>query len=276
MPSISSPAADILPSPATSIKALARYGFASIGFVYVVLGVLTAMAAIGIRGSNTPNQQEVFQTIQRMPLGQLLLWLVAVGLLGYVAWRFAQTLLDTEQKGTSATGLAFRGFYAFSGLLYALLGIYAARMAWYGHRPPEEHTTDFLLHQAVHHLYGQRLLAFTGLVILAAGLIQLYRAWSGKFDTDINPSPFTSAQCRLVYHMGQVGFSARGLVLCLMGYYCFLAAHHANASEIKDTEGCFQVLQDMGPGVLDIVALGLVAYGIYMLIQARFPILRGL
>ncbi|WP_375378174.1 DUF1206 domain-containing protein [Hymenobacter cellulosilyticus] len=61
-----------------------------------------------------------------------------------------------------------------------------------------------------------------------------------------------------------------------MGYYCLVAAQHANANEIRDTAGTFNALQAMGPGVLGVVALGLLAYGAYMLVQARFPILRGL
>ncbi|GGF11121.1 DUF1206 domain-containing protein [Hymenobacter cavernae] len=276
MESITTSIPTILPSPAASLKAWARVGFASIGFVYLVLGVLATMAALGVRGSDTPNQQEVFQTIQHMPLGQVLLWLVAGGLLGYVAWRLAQALLDTERQGAAAKGLAFRGFYVFSGLLYAMLAFYAAKIAWYGRLPREDDASRSALRSVLHHEYGQELLALVGLVVLSAGAIQVYRAWSGKFDTDVQHSPFSYAQRRLVYRMGQVGYSARGVVLLIMGYFCFMAAQHANVNEIRDTEGCFQALEAMSPDVLGIVALGLVIYGVYMFIQARFPILRGL
>ncbi|GAB3296231.1 DUF1206 domain-containing protein [Hymenobacter tenuis] len=275
METVSTTLADALPSPAASLKAWARLGFASLGFVYLTLGGLATMAALGVRGSNTPNQQEAFQAIQHMPLGQLLLWLVAAGLLGYVVWRLAQAFLDTERKGNTATGLAIRGFYVFSGLLHAALAYYAAQLAWHGRRLPADTTSKSWLQQLIHQPYGQAVFGLIGLVILAAGLIQIYRAWSGKFDTDVKHYPFTAGQRRLVYHMGQVGYSARGVVLLLMGYFCFLAARHANINEIRDTEGCFTVLQTMGPAVLGAVAVGLVVYGLYMFVQARFPILRG-
>ncbi|MBX0290413.1 DUF1206 domain-containing protein [Hymenobacter sp. HSC-4F20] len=262
---------DLLPSPATSLKAGARYGFASLGFVYLVLGGLATLAALGVRGSTTPNQREVFETIQHMPLGQVLLWLVAGGLLGYVAWRLAQALLDTENKGLSLTGVAVRGFYLCSGVLYALLAFYAGKMAWYGRLPREEDAGRSLLQRVLHHPHGQGWLALIGVVVLSAGLLQLYRAWSGKFDTDINGRPLTPAQRRVVYHMGQVGYSARSVVLGIMGYFCFLAAHHANSNEIRDTEGCFNALQALGPAALGTVAIGLALYGLYLLIQARFP-----
>ncbi|UOQ50820.1 DUF1206 domain-containing protein [Hymenobacter cellulosivorans] len=266
----------LLPAPSTGIRALARLGFLSIGVVYLVLGVLTTMAAIGVRGAAPTDQQQVFQTIQHLPLGQVLLWLVALGLAGYVVWRFTQALLDTEHKGTTTSGLAVRGFYIFSGLLYALLAYYAGKMAWYGHRVREADTTKPMLREALQHGYGQWLLGLIGLTVLIAGLVQIYRAWSGKFDTDVNGRELTDAQCRLVYRTGQIGYSARGVVIAIMGYYCLMAAQHANANEIRDTAGTFNALQAMGPGVLGVVALGLLAYGAYMLVQARFPILRGL
>jgi hypothetical protein len=275
MTSVASDIPAILPATSTSIRALARLGFLSIGVVYLVLGALTTMAAIGVRGADTADQQQVFQTIQHLPLGQVLLWLVALGLLGYVVWRFTQAILDTEHKGSSTAGLAVRGFYIFSGLLYTLLAYYAGKMAWYGHRVRETGTTQSMLREALHHGYGQWLLGLVGLIILIAGLVQMYRAWSGKFDTDVNGRELTDAQCRLVYRTGQVGYSARGVVIAIMGYYCLKAAQHANANEIRDTAGTFDALQAMGPAVLGVVALGLVAYGLYMLIQARFPILRG-
>ncbi|TGE29278.1 DUF1206 domain-containing protein [Hymenobacter metallicola] len=275
MSSLESVVPTILPTPSTSIRALARLGFLSIGFVYLVLGALTIMAAIGVRGADTADQEQVFQTIQRLPLGQVLLWLVAVGLVGYVVWRFTQALLDTEHQGTTTAGLAVRGFYIFSGLLYLLLAYYAGKMAWYGHKIQEPDTTKPFLREALHHGYGQWLLGLVGLTILVAGLVQMYRAVSGKFDTDVNGRELTDAQCRLVYRTGQVGYSARGVVLAIMGYFCVMAARHANANEIRDTAGTFDALQAMGPAVLGLVALGLVAYGVYMLVQARFPILRG-
>ena len=274
MESISSPIPTTLPSPAASLKAWARVGFASIGFVYLVLGVLATMAALGVRGSDAPDQREVFQTIQHMPLGQVLLWLLAVGLLGYVAWRLAQALLDTENQGATVKGLAVRSFYVFSGLLHGFLAFYAVKIAWHGHLPHEDATSQSTLRSVLHHPYGQELLALVGLTVLGAGAIQLYRAWSGKFDTDVQFSPFTYTQRRFVHRMGQVGYSARGVVLLIMGYFCFMAAQHANISEIRDTEGCFRALQALSPEALGVVALGLIVYGLYMFIQARFPILR--
>jgi len=263
-----------LPSPAASLKIWARIGFASLGFVYLVLGVLATMAALGLRGSDAPSQQEAFQTIQHMPLGQALLWLIAGGLLGYMAWRLAQALFDTENQGSAVKGLAVRGFYVFSGLLHGLLAFYTARIAWHGHLPPSDNTSQSTLRSVLHHHYGQALLALVGVIVLGAGVVQLYRAWSGKFDTDVQFSPFTRAQRLLVHRMGQVGYSARGVVLLIMGYFCFRAAQHANINEIRDTEGCFKALQAMSPEALGVVALGLVVYGLYMFIQARFPILR--
>ena len=275
MPSLPTSLPNLLPTPSAGIRTLARLGFLSIGLVYLVLGALAVMAAAGVRGGATADQQQAFQTIQQLPLGQVLLWLVAVGLLGYVVWRFTQAWLDTEGKGTSAAGLATRGFYVFSGLLYVGLAWYAAKLAWYGYQVRETETTKPLLREALQHEAGQWALGLAGAGIVVAGVVQIYRALTGKFAGDLNSSRLSATQRRLVYRTGQVGYSARGVVLLIIGYYCVRAAQYANASQIRDTAGAFDALHAMGPVVLGIVALGLVAYGGYMLVQARFPILRG-
>src|SRR6476661_1728925 len=72
---------------------LARAGHAAKGVVYMVLGALAARAAFGL-GGRTTDKQGVLETILTEPFGQILLALVAVGLIGYALWRFVQAILD--------------------------------------------------------------------------------------------------------------------------------------------------------------------------------------
>ncbi|MFC7667082.1 DUF1206 domain-containing protein [Hymenobacter humi] len=54
------------------------------------------------------------------------------------------------------------------------------------------------------------------------------------------------------------------------------AGQQSRASAVGSTGDAFDFLAAMGPVVLGAVAAGLVAYGIYMLVQAKYPILRGI
>jgi len=71
---------------------------------------------------------------------------------------------------------------------------------------------------------------------------------------------------------GQAGLSARGVVFGIIGVFLIQAALHSNAGEALGLSGALRALeqQSYGQWVLGIVALGLVAYGFYMLVLARY------
>ena len=75
------------------METLARFGYITRSFVYAIIGVLTLCAAFGI-GGKTTGTNGALQIIARQPFGRILLALVAVGLLGYVLWRFVQAIKE--------------------------------------------------------------------------------------------------------------------------------------------------------------------------------------
>jgi hypothetical protein len=115
-----------------------------------------------------------------------------------------------------------------------------------------------------------------GLVTIGVGLFQVYRAFSGRFRYDVNTSSLSDSEQRLVYRAAQVGMTARGLVVAVIGYFFVQAGMQSRAGAVGSTGEAFDFLAAMGPGVLGTVAAGLVAYGLYMLVQAKYPILRGI
>lgn len=266
-------------SPSQGIRTLARFGFAAKGVVYLLLGALAVMAATGISGGRTADKRQVLQTIQDMPMGRLLLGLVALGLAGYVIWRLVQAIRDTEGKGHDAKGMAQRLSFAFSGLVYAFLAYMAGKAALEntdagagsGGGSARQSFVATLLDQP----YGQWLVGAVALGIIGAGLYQIFRAYSGSFAKHVNESNLPAGQQRLVHRMGQLGYTARGVVWCILGYFMVRAALSANPGKAQDTEGAFDWLASMGTGVFVMVALGFMCYGLYMLVRAKHPVLRG-
>jgi hypothetical protein len=113
------------------MEAFARFGIISKGIVYCLVGVLTSMAALGMRGENA-SKNEAFKLIYAQPFGRILLIIVAVGLFGYVTWRFFQSVYDIDFKGNDANGKFTRIGYGFSALIYFALAIYAMKLALAG------------------------------------------------------------------------------------------------------------------------------------------------
>jgi hypothetical protein len=97
--------------------------------VYVVTGVLAALAAVNAGGGSTTDQNGAFQTLEEAPFGQVLLGVVAVGLMGYVLWRSIQAVADPDGEDLDPKGVLKRVGYAGSALIHAFFAFTAANLA---------------------------------------------------------------------------------------------------------------------------------------------------
>ncbi|OWP64330.1 hypothetical protein CDA63_04660 [Hymenobacter amundsenii] len=260
-------------SPSAGIRALARFGFAAKGTVYALMGALALLAATGQQEGQTADKKQAVQSLQSLPGGSILLGLIAFGLLGYIAWRLVQAFSDTENKGSDAKGLARRVGYAASGLVYASLAWYAGQLAFSG-SADSGNGKETLTAKVLGWPGGEWLVMLAGIATIGVGLYQLYQAYSGKFHKNVQGSDIPAGQQNTVYRLGQVGYTARGVVLGIVGYFFVQAGLQSRAEATGSTDQAFDLLASMGPVVLGVVALGLLAYGIYMLVQAKYPVLK--
>jgi preprotein translocase subunit Sss1 len=254
------------------VERLGRFGYVSKGVVYGIVGLLAAQAAFG-NGGKTTDTQGALQTIVNQPFGKFLLALVAIGLIGYVIWRFVQAIKDPENKGNDAKGLAVRIGYAVNGLIYASLALSAVKivMGTGGGKNSSDSTEDStarLLSQP----FGQWLVGTAGAFVIALGFYQFYQAFSGKFRKELNLTELSNTEAQWVMRIARFGLAARGIVFCITGWFLIEAARQSNAATAVGLDEVLQTLaqQPYGAWLLGIVALGLVAYAIYTIIQARY------
>ncbi len=100
------------------METLARFGYVAKGFVYGEIGILALLAAFSLGGETTDTTGALHE-IAAQPFGQILLALIAFGLVGYVIWRLIQAIKDPGDKGTDAKGIFTRLGYILSGISYA-------------------------------------------------------------------------------------------------------------------------------------------------------------
>src|SRR5262245_44210183 len=96
------------------IERWGRLGHVAHGVVYGLIGVLAMQAALGTGGMTT-DKEGALEHVIIAPFGQLLLALIALGLVGYATWRFVQAAFDTDDRGTGAVGIIGRVGNAVSG-----------------------------------------------------------------------------------------------------------------------------------------------------------------
>lgn len=252
------------------LEALARFGYASKGVVYAAVGLLALGTALGGR-SGAADSQAVFTRVQDLPLGGALLWLLAVGLLGYAAWQLVRALLDPEGQGTRPGGAARRAGYLVSGLVNVGLAFAAMRLG-----TGEGNSGQNLARQVLEWPGGPLLLGLAGLALLGAGAAQLVSAVRGKFMEGIALRDQAARHADLVRRVGQFGTAARGLVLGAVGAFVLSAALRDNAARVRDTGSVLDWLRDQpaGPWLLGLVALGTLAYGLWCFVQAAYRRIR--
>ncbi|MBD1862450.1 MULTISPECIES: DUF1206 domain-containing protein [Trichocoleus] len=254
------------------VEPLARFGYTAKGIVYGLVGILAAQAAFG-SGGKTTDSRGALQTILDQPFGQFLLGLVAIGLLGYVLWSLVQATMDTENHGTDAKGIAQRLGYVGTAIVYAGLALTAARLVLGsggsgGGSSASQDWTARLLAQP----FGQWLVGTIGAAIIGFGFYHFYKAYTAKFRRKLKLNEMSENEKTWATRMGRFGLAARGVVFAVIGFFLIQAARSSNASEVRGLGGALAALasQPYGPWLLGLVALGLVAYGIYNFVLARY------
>ncbi|MEP0795412.1 DUF1206 domain-containing protein [Trichocoleus sp. DQ-A3] len=255
----------------TWVERLARLGFGARGVVYATVGVLAAQAAFGA-GGRTTDTEGALVTIVTQPFGKFLLAIVALGLLGYVLWRFVEAIADPENKGTDAKGLASRLGAVGSGLIYAGLAWSAIKLIMGsgggGNSNSSQDWTARLLAQP----FGQFLVGIVGAAVIGMGFYQFYRAYKAKFRKKWKVNQMSEKEQKWATFAGRFGIAARGVVFSITGLFLLQAGRLSDANQVQGLGGALATLaqQPFGPWLLGIVALGLIAYGIYNFVEARY------
>jgi hypothetical protein len=252
---------------------LARLGYATKGVIYLIIGALAAELAIGHGGSVT-DQYGALHTIYDQPFGKVLLAIVAIGLLAFALRCFIQALFDTEGKGRDAKGIIGRVGYALIGISYGVLAFGAYRLvAGVGDDGQSSTTstqewTALLLKQP----FGVALVVLVGLVIIAVALYLFYKAYSAKFRFRLNLATVPAHVKKWVISFGRFGYASLGVVLSIIGIFLIVAAFQDNPHQAEGLDSALKTLahQPFGLVLLSIVSLGLIAYGIFSFVEARY------
>ena len=251
------------------VEHLARVGYASKALLYITVGLLAAQAGLG-RGGRTVDTQGAMRVVHGVTFGRVALLIVAAGLIGYALWRIVEGVVDADGRGSDLKGIAMRLGFVGRGLFHAGLAITALRLANRDHPGPHADQTRHWTAVAFSLPGGGLLVGLAALAIGGYGIYQLYRAYASKLSRQLELSRLSARAVWWVTAVSRFGIGARGVVFCLIGLFLARAAARHDAAQAGGVRKSLGLLAGIGRWPFVVVALGLVAYGVYELVNARY------
>ncbi|MER2998291.1 DUF1206 domain-containing protein [Pontibacter populi] len=264
--------------PPAWVKNMARFGLTAKGVVYCLVGILAFMAAFEIGGKSEQGSDKtgVFKFVLEQSFGRVLLAIIALGLLCYTIWRFIQAFKDTENKGDDAKGVGVRIRYAFSGLVYGALAYYAAKLVLGNGGSGNGDSRETLARELLQQPFGQWLVGIVAVGTAIAGLHQIYMALSDKYKKKVQGAGLKHEAETMMIRAGKIGYIARGIVWLIIAYMFLKAALNSNSQEAGGSGSAFQFIENSSYGsyMLGAVAIGLIFYGVFMFMRAKFQVIN--
>ena len=251
------------------IERLARVGYAAKAILYATVGILAAQAALG-KGGGTTDTGGALRELLQAPYGRAMLIVIAVGLLGYTVWLFVRAATDAERKGHGAKGIALRLGDAVRGVAHGALALAAFRLARGDGGGGRGDGAREWAGRAMDVPFGEGLVWIAAAGVGGYGLYQLYRSWAAKLGRRLALGELPPDIARWVVAVSRFGIAARGVVFCFIAYFLARAAAQHDPSEAGGLKESLGALAEVGRWPLAAVGLGLVAYGVYELVNARY------
>lgn len=246
---------------------VARVGLTAYGVVHLVIGWLALQLALG-QDSGTPSSTGAVRELAQQPFGEVLVWLVAVGLMLLAVWQlldaaFGHPYLEgttrLRKRATSAGKVLVYGYLAFSAATIAA----GAGSSGGG----SASTTAKVMNLPA----GQLLVGAVGAVVIGTGIYLVYKGLSGKFTEDLTAEGQSGETGTAYTAVGKVGYVAKGVAIGLVGA---LIGYAAITHEPRKSAGLDQALQEVldqpfGPYLLGAIAVGFACFGLFCFAHAR-------
>lgn len=251
-------------------KGLARWGLISKGVLYVLVGAIAVHVSVG-GGERLRDRGGALASVADHWLGVLLILGVAVGLAGYAAWRLAEAFLGTTLEGGEEKSAVKRASYVARAAWYGGLSAIAFSVLFGaddGGGREEDRATAWVLELPL----GRWIVAAVGVGVLGAGAFNVWRGVTARFRENLKTRKMNELEERGFSAVGIVGHVARGLVFAVIGLFLLRAAYQYDPRETVGLDGALSeiVRNDYGDTLLGLVAAGLLAYGLYCFVEARY------
>jgi hypothetical protein len=260
------------------LRAVSRVGLVCRGTVYLLVGYLALRLALAIHGrSGAPaSSAGAVQAVSEPSWGRVLLALLVAGLAAYALTQLIEAVFRPSHATGTMGRWRQRAVSSWGCLLYLAFCLSTARLlvaarpkgtAGSEHRQDTDVTATLLRTG-----WGRLLLVLVGVALVAAGVEVGRRSVRLDFRERFAAAHMSRAVATLTRVLGGVGCAARAVVFVLAGFFFVKAAVLSSPAQAKGLDAVFRSVASSAGGswLLGVLASGLVCYGLYCLLEARY------
>ncbi|ABW14645.1 protein of unknown function DUF1206 [Parafrankia sp. EAN1pec] len=249
-----------------AVNLTARLGFAARGLVYVLIGIIALQIAFGGSGEQA-NRQGALREISDKPFGTAVLILLVIGFVGYALWRLLEAAVGHHEESDEKKRTAKRVVSGIRSVIYLVIAgstvaFLTSGSSGSGSGEPAPYTARVMDNTGGRWLVGA----------VGVGIGMIVKGVTAKFEEKLKSGEMSPAMRAASKRIGQVGYIARGIVFGLAGVFVVKAAVEFDPDEAKGFDGTLRTIADQAYGqvLLVVCAVGLVLFGAYSFIEARY------
>jgi hypothetical protein len=247
------------------------FGWAAKGVVYVALAYLVLQMAFG-QASQDASTTGALRLIAQSAPGKIVMVVLGLGLLAFAVGRILEVTtlagpqIDGKEK-VKAVVLAVL-YTSLALTAFSIVGLAGSGGGGGGGGGKEQQGSAFLLG-----LPGGRILVgLIGLAVIAYGAKQVHSGVKQEFLGTLRTGQMSSGLRSAVEKLGTAAYVTKGAILALVGWFFLQSAITFDPDEAKGLDAALQEIaaETWGQVVLTMVAIGLLAYGVFAFVESRY------
>lgn len=255
---------------AAYIKYLPVYGCVSTGLIYLGIGVVAILSFLKIKDGGA-DESSLLAYLHEYFIGQIIFWVIMLGIVCYVVWRIFESIKDPYAYGTDASGIAKRTGIAMSTIpdalitmagIQILMGVGNIRLDG---RPVElREMVSGLLEEP----YGAAAVTGIGIITVGTALVQFFYGVTKGYKERLDIAHFKTRMKRITHILAAAGYFSRGVIVGIIGFFFAKAGVLGSSEHVVNTDKAFDFIGDhIGHSYFILIAIGTISYGIFMFIQ---------
>jgi hypothetical protein len=245
-----------------------RAGLVAYGVVHLLVAWLAVQLALGEKEDQASNSGALHYLAQQ-PMGGVLVWLIAIGMLLLVVWRLLEAAYGFDDVSDEKKLWFKRATSIGKAIIYGALGWSAFKTATGdgGGKGGTDGTTAKIMQLPG----GQVIVGLIGLAIIGYGVSMIVRGWTEKFREHLDAQGQAGQDGSAYVLFGKVGYIAKGVAIALVGGLFAYASLKHNAKKSGGLDQALQTVleQPFGQVLLIAIGLGIAGYGLFCFARAK-------